>query len=145
MMNQIEVVQHAPKPGEPDHPVLAPGDFHVKGVVEASSAHALCSEKADLSATVISLTRTISGGIAYEFAIKADETRALAEAADVAAKAEAASEADAAKAKADAELAAANAAKVKQDADDAQSTRIAVAVADALAARDAKAAQVETH
>jgi hypothetical protein len=56
-----------------DHPVLDPGDYHVKGVIEAHGPLALCSEQAKLSAAVISVSRTSGGGIAYEFAISKEE------------------------------------------------------------------------
>jgi hypothetical protein len=66
---QHSVVQVAPKAGDPAHPKLKAGDYHLKGTLEANGVGELCYIGNVLAAEAISLSRTASGGIAYEFAI----------------------------------------------------------------------------
>lgn len=118
--------------GGDEHPVLKAGDFHVKGVIDHSAAGELCSEDAKLDAEVISLVRTTGGGIAYEFAITADEKPA-----QEAKKAKEAAAAAKAKADAAAQVKAMDdAAQARQDAADARLAKlVASAVREALASQ----------
>jgi len=58
---------------------LPPETHFIEGTLEADGSTSLASEKAKLSARVISLTRTASGGINYQLAIYADEPQTVAE------------------------------------------------------------------
>ena len=118
-----------------EHPVLAPGDFHIKGTIDAHGAGVLVTERAELLAAVVSLTRTAGGGIAYEFAIKPDYAKA--DAADAAAKAKAEADAKAAADKLAADMAAA--AKQAEDAAASQKQRDNEQLAATVAAAVAKA------
>jgi hypothetical protein len=132
---QHEVVQYVEQKDAKgkviEHPILDPGDYHVKGVVEHAAAGELCSADAELSAQVISLTRTAGGGIAYEFAIAADEEparKAKAAAADEAQK-DAAAKAKASEAELEAK------AQALQDAADARMAKIVAAAVGAVMAK----------
>jgi hypothetical protein len=120
-----------------DHPVLDPGDYHIKGTIDAHGAGTLVTPRAELLGQVVSLTPTEGGGIAYEFAIKVSYEKA--DAADAAAKAQAEADAKAAanKAEADAKSAADQAAQAaasqKQRDDEQLAATVAAAVAKAVA------------
>lgn len=103
-------------------------EFHVTGVVESHSAAPLCSEKADISAKIVNVSRNIGGGIAYDLQILVDDQSWKDREAQAAIDKEKADAEDALKAKADADAAALKAKADEAAADDARIAKIAAAV-----------------
>ena len=101
--------------------------FSISGVVDSHSPLPLCSQKAVLSAKVVSLSVTPGGGFSYEFAIAVDDTTWKVQE-EAEAKALAAQQAaEQAEAQATAQ---AKAAKATEDAKNADAIRIATIAAE---------------